>query len=178
MTELPTADDGGPIRWASAVVIERTSSPDDLEAVAALEEATFTNPWTLEMLTREIARPEVGRLYVLRLPRIPVAAFCACWTVADELHINTIAVTAELRGQGLGTRLMEYVLRDASRDGFHRATLEVRRSNEAAQRLYSRLGFSVAAIRPGYYTHPEEDALILWREAAVAASRTTADPEP
>jgi [ribosomal protein S18]-alanine N-acetyltransferase len=169
MTELPIVSQ-------SAIIIERTSSADDLEAVAALEEATFTNPWTLEMLTRELARPEVGRLYVLRLPRIPVAAFCACWTVADELHINTIAVTAELRGQGLGTRLMEYVLRETSQEGFRRATLEVRRSNEAAQRLYSRLGFAVAAIRPGYYTQPDEDALILWREAAVPA-RTPADPD-
>jgi ribosomal-protein-alanine N-acetyltransferase len=45
-----------------------------------------------------------------------------------------------------------------------RATLEVRESNLAARRLYERLGFTITAKRPKYYTEPEEDALILWRE--------------
>ena len=46
----------------------------------------------------------------------------------------------------------------------HPATLEVRRSNEAARRLYERLGFTVTGTRSNYYTNPIEDALILWRE--------------
>ena len=54
-------------------------------------------------------------------------------------------------------------LADASAAGALQATLEVRRSNVAALRLYERLGFDVAAVRPNYYTDPEEDGLILWR---------------
>ena len=53
---------------------------------------------------------------------------------------------------------------DAAASGATKATLEVRASNTAAFALYERLGFHVAATRPGYYTKPEEDALILWRE--------------
>ena len=45
-----------------------------------------------------------------------------------------------------------------------RATLEVRRSNEPARRLYDRFGFSVAGVRRAYYTNPVEDAIVLWRE--------------
>jgi ribosomal-protein-alanine N-acetyltransferase len=52
----------------------------------------------------------------------------------------------------------------AAQEGARRATLEVRESNTAALQLYERLGFHVAARRPGYYTNPSEDALILWRE--------------
>jgi len=48
--------------------------------------------------------------------------------------------------------------------GARRATLEVRHSNEPAQRLYERFGFTVAGIRRGYYTNPAEDALVLWKE--------------
>jgi ribosomal-protein-alanine N-acetyltransferase len=59
---------------------------------------------------------------------------------------------------------MTYVMMDAARAGADRATLEVRRSNAVAYRLYEGLGFEVAAVRPGYYTHPPEDALVLWRE--------------
>jgi [ribosomal protein S18]-alanine N-acetyltransferase len=48
--------------------------------------------------------------------------------------------------------------------GARRATLEVRRSNEAARHLYERFGFSVVGVRHGYYSNPVEDALVLWRE--------------
>jgi ribosomal-protein-alanine N-acetyltransferase len=57
---------------------------------------------------------------------------------------------------------MRGVLAIAKEEGATRATLEVRRSNEAARILYERLGFAVEAIRPDYYTNPREDALILW----------------
>lgn len=145
-------------------VIERMQTESDLDGVATLEAACFTNPWTREMLAGELARNQFARVYVLRLPDTPVAAFCACWLVVDELHINTIAVAPEHRRRGLASALMRHILDDVAEEGIRRATLEVRRSNEAAQQLYSALGFTVAAVRPGYYTQPDEDALIMWRE--------------
>jgi ribosomal-protein-alanine N-acetyltransferase len=143
------------------IVVERAWETD-LDAVAALEADSFTNPWTRDMLARELRQSEVARVYVLRLPGQPVAAFCTCWVIYDELHINTIAVDRSRRRQGLATALMRYVLEDAARGGAVRATLEVRRSNDAAQQLYERLGFKVSAVRHRYYTQPEEDALIFW----------------
>lgn len=143
------------------LVIERVSDAVDLDAVAALEAATFTNPWTREMLDRELRQSDVARVYVVRLPGCRVAAFCACWLVHDELHINTIAVDARMRRRGLATALMKHLLAEAAASGAHRTFLEVRRSNLPAQRLYERLGFSVAAVRRNYYSQPEEDALVL-----------------
>ena len=143
------------------MVVERAWEAD-LDAVAALEADAFTNPWTRVMLERELRQSDVARVYVLRLPGQPVAAFCTCWVIYDELHINTIAVDRSRRRQGLATALMRYVLEDAARGGAVRATLEVRRSNDAAQQLYQRLGFKVSAVRHRYYTQPEEDALIFW----------------
>lgn len=143
------------------MIVERAWEVD-LDAVAALEADAFTNPWTRDMLERELRQSEVARVYVLRLPGQPVAAFCTCWVIYDELHINTIAVDRSRRRQGLATALMRYVLEDAARGGAVRATLEVRRSNDAAQQLYQRLGFKVSAVRHRYYTQPEEDALIFW----------------
>jgi ribosomal-protein-alanine N-acetyltransferase len=145
------------------LVIERIADDGDLDAVAALEAATFTNPWTRDMLERELQQSNVARVYIARVPGHRAAAFCACWLVYDELHINTIAVAPELRRQGLATALINRILREAAAEGAVRVYLEVRRSNEAAQALYESLGFSVAGVRRNYYSSPVEDALVLTR---------------
>jgi [ribosomal protein S18]-alanine N-acetyltransferase len=147
----------------AGVVIDRASKAEDLDAVAALEAECFTNPWTREMLEQEVQQSHVARVYVLRAEGYRVAAFCTCWLVYDELHINTIAVHPDLRRKGLATVLMRHLLHEAESQGAHRALLEVRRSNVPAQRLYEALGFVVAGTRRNYYSHPEEDALVLTR---------------
>jgi [ribosomal protein S18]-alanine N-acetyltransferase len=147
-----------------SIAIERVSSGEDLDAVAALEAASFTNPWTREMLERELATSAVARVYVLRIAG-RITAFCSCWILYEELHINTLAVAPEFRRQGLATLLMKRLMALAAGEGATRALLEVRRSNAAALQLYESLGFQVADVRRGYYTHPEEDALILARQA-------------
>jgi ribosomal-protein-alanine N-acetyltransferase len=60
--------------------------------------------------------------------------------------------------------LLQFAVRKGVALGARRATLEVRRSNEAARLLYERFGFSISAVRPDYYSKPVEDALVLWRE--------------
>ena len=111
------------------------------------------------------ANSDVTQVYVLRNDEGKTLAFCVCWVIFDELHINTLAVAPAARRTGLATFLLREVMAEAVRAGARKATLEVRASNTSALGLYSGLGFHVAARRPRYYTHPEEDALILWRES-------------
>jgi ribosomal-protein-alanine N-acetyltransferase len=80
------------------------------------------------------------------------------------LHINNLAVAPAYRRARAATELLTRVLEDGAKLGAKRATLEVRRSNESAQQLYERFGFSVAGVRRDYYSNPVEDALVLWRE--------------
>jgi ribosomal-protein-alanine N-acetyltransferase len=143
--------------------IARLASDEELDRVADIETASFSNPWTREMLARELQHANITRIYVLKLADGRIAAFCACWLIVDEVHINTLAVERSVRRQGLATALLQHVLADLTAEGARRATLEVRRSNTAALALYERLRFVVAAVRPNYYTLPEEDGLILWR---------------
>ncbi len=135
---------------------------EELDRVVALEAAAFSNPWTREMLARELERPEVTRVFVLRAPGLGIVGFCACWLVADEVHINSLAIDLSVRRRGAATALLRRVLGELAAAGARQATLEVRRSNVAALGLYQRLGFVVVAERRAYYTQPEEDALILW----------------
>lgn len=147
------------------MIIERLTDEADLDAIVALEEESFTNPWSRDALVWELRNSDVTFVYVLRLDDGTPVAFCVCWMLLDELHVNTVAVAPGHRRQGLATRLLQHVFREAADRGVTRATLEVRASNEAALKLYERLGFKVTAMRPAYYTQPVEDALILWCDA-------------
>jgi ribosomal-protein-alanine N-acetyltransferase len=142
-------------------VIERLSTKEDLDGVLALEEASFNNPTTREWYEEELKRPDVCFIFVLRTPRHIVAGFCAFWLVIDQAHINNLAILPELRGQGLGTQLLEAVIAEAAHLGAVVLTLEVRESNTAAIQLYQRAGFKQVGVRKNYYTKPVEDAHLL-----------------
>jgi ribosomal-protein-alanine N-acetyltransferase len=144
--------------------IEPLGGDDDLTGVLEVEAASFTNPWTREMYEWELQNRAVCHIYVVRADEHRVAGFCAFWLVVDEVHINNVAIRPELRGRGYGTALLQRVFAEGRRLGARRATLEVRVSNLDAQRLYSRLGFTAAGVRRGYYSNPVEDAVILWRD--------------
>ena len=125
------------------MLIELLDRARDLEDVLEIETASFTNPWTREMFVWEIEHSDVTRIYVAR-DSDRVVAFCSAWLVLEELHINNLAVRPEWRGRGVATALLSHVLGEAAARGAARATLEVRRSNDAALRLYRRLGFRIA----------------------------------
>jgi ribosomal-protein-alanine N-acetyltransferase len=152
------------------VVFERLDEHSQLDDIIALEAESFTNPWSRETLEWELRNSDVTFIYVLRLDDGRLGAFCICWMLFDELHINTLAVAPGYRRRGLATSLVRYVFEEALARGVRRATLEVRASNHPAIALYEHLGFRVTATRPRYYNNPDEDALILWREGLNASS--------
>ena len=147
-----------------AWTIEPLTSPADLDAILAIEEASFTHPWTRDMYLAELENRGVSYLYVAKNAAGRIVGFCACWRVLNELHINNLAVTPAERRACVAATLLTRVLAEGAALGARRATLEVRRSNEPARRLYETFDFSLAGVRPAYYTNPVEDALILWRE--------------
>ena len=147
--------------------VERLRDPGaeaDIDAVVALENESFSNPWPRDTLVWELTNSDVTRVYLVRDDGDRAIAFCIVWIIFDELHINTLAVGQAHRRRGVATFLLREVMAEAARDGARRATLEVRESNDAALELYARLGFRVTARRRDYYTNPVEDALILWLE--------------
>ena len=145
-------------------IIEPLSTPDEIDAILAIEQASFTNPWTREMYLAELKNEGVSFFYLARDKGRQIVGFCSFWRVLDELHINNLAVVPEHRRRGVATALLRRVMEEAARFGIRRTMLEVRRSNTVARQLYERFGFVVAGTRSNYYTNPVEDALVLWRE--------------
>jgi ribosomal-protein-alanine N-acetyltransferase len=152
--------------------IDPLTSTAELDAVLAIEAASFINPWTREMYLSELDRPDVSAVYLARTSEGEIVGFCSFWRVVDELHINNLAVVPGRRREGVASALLRSVLAEGIRRGARSALLEVRRSNDAARELYSRMGFSVVAVRHGYYTHPDEDALVLRRDGLGEPGRT------
>jgi ribosomal-protein-alanine N-acetyltransferase len=79
----------------------------------------------------------------------------------DEAHITTIAVDPAFRRRGIGELLMVQMAKLAVLAGAVRMTLEVRMSNQPAQALYRKYGFTEGGVRPRYYSDDFEDALIM-----------------
>jgi ribosomal-protein-alanine N-acetyltransferase len=147
-----------------ALRIDPLAGAEDIDDVLRIEQASFANPWTREMYLAELEHRGTSYCYIAREDEGEAVGFCSFWRILDELHINNLAVLPEKRRSGIATALLQFVMLEGARLGAQRATLEVRRSNEVARRLYEQFGFAVAGVRRAYYTQPVEDALVLWRE--------------
>lgn len=160
-----------PSESAGTWVVESFDAERDLEGVLAVDQASFVNHWTRDMVLREVRHSPVSRIFVCRAEG-EVVGYCATWLLCDEIHINNLAVLPAWRRRGIGRTLLTHVLRVGRQQGARRATLEVRESNQAALALYHAVGFVVCGRRPRYYTNPVEDALILWLESAPGVLET------
>jgi len=136
------------------------AKPEDLDAIMEIERLSFKSPWTRQMFVEELRR-DFARLDVLRDAEGRILGFVNHWLVYDEVHVLNIAVHPEFRRRGYGERLMRHVLKFAGASGCRLVTLEVRRSNEAAKRLYGSLGFRPIGVRPNYYAEDGEDAIVM-----------------
>ena len=90
-----------------------------------------------------------------------IAGYIAARLVANELHINNVAVRPEYRRRLIGSALLQHLLAEGKRAHAFAAFLEVRAGNSLAQGLYERFGFRAVGRRRNYYVDPKEDALIM-----------------
>ncbi len=146
------------------ITIEPVTTVEQIDDVLAIEQVSFSNAWTRQMYLAELENTGVSFCYLAKNALGRSIGFCSFWRVLDELHINNLAVLPDFRRGGVATALLAHVLEEGAALGARRATLEVRRSNDPARLLYERFGFTIAGVRPAYYTKPVEDALVLWRE--------------
>jgi ribosomal-protein-alanine N-acetyltransferase len=137
----------------------RPLGPDDSGALAALEAAVFHDPWDAGRFRELLGQDRFFAAGAFDGPAL--GAYLTGYMVAGELEIVNVAVAAELRGRGLGSRLLRFCLDEARRRGAVRAVLEVRSGNAAARALYKSCGFAQAGLRRGYYADSGEDALVL-----------------
>jgi [ribosomal protein S18]-alanine N-acetyltransferase len=137
----------------------RPMTVGDLPDVMAIELEAFTNPWSLEMVKKELTQD--WSTVLVAEEGHALVGFAIFWVVADEVHVLNVATRADRRRQGIGRVLLDRVLEHGRAKRCRIATLEVRRSNMPAQALYQGHGFRQVALRPRYYADNQEDAVVM-----------------
>jgi [ribosomal protein S18]-alanine N-acetyltransferase len=141
----------------------RQLTKDDIEQIMQIEKLSFSLPWSKQAYLNELSHNNLAYYYGL-FDQDQLIGFGGFWLILDEGHIANMAVHPARRRQGIGEVLMRLIIVQCQSKGAKKMTLDVRKYNYPAQKLYFKLGFDAAGIRPRYYDDPKEDALIMWLE--------------
>ena len=139
--------------------------PEHVSQVHEIEKDSFAVPWSREALAFENINPNA--LYLVALCGLRVVGYAGMHVVFELGSITNIAVAPEMRRLGIADLLLKALIERGVDRGVQTFTLEVRASNIAAQALYTKHGFESVGTRRNYYTHPNEDAVIMNRGVAI-----------
>jgi len=141
--------------------IVRPMTEDDLPEVTAIENQSFSSPWTTEAFQSEL-RNNVLAYYNCLVFQGQIIGYMGYWSIFGEAHVTNMAIHPDYRHWGWGEYFFRSVMKQCVNSGIERMTLEVRASNLAAQNMYTKLGFRSVGRRKKYYSDNQEDALIMW----------------
>jgi len=132
----------------------------DIEAITLIERGTYDFPWSAAIFRDCLL---AGYTSVVLDRDNEIVGYAIMSVAAGEAHLLNICVAPEMRGQGAGRRLLQYLLRRARIFNAGRIFLEVRPSNTPALGLYHAMGFEALGLRQGYYKAQDgnEDAVVL-----------------
>jgi ribosomal-protein-alanine N-acetyltransferase len=136
----------------------REMQETDIKEIADLEKECFSEPWSETSLREELTN-ETARFYVLR-DNEKLLGYIGSNNICNEVYITNVAVNTDCRGKGYGKILVNHLIRQSEIENAFFITLEVRKSNENAIKLYEKCGFRLIGERKNFYSKPTEDALI------------------
>lgn len=134
---------------------------DYVDQVCVLEEEAFSMPWHRESFLEMIENKDA--CYLVGILEEKVVASCGLRNIAGDGEITNVVTSKDMRGRGIGKQMLLKLIDEGSKMGVEAFTLEVRKSNETAIRLYENLGFVTEGVRKNFYEEPREDALIMWK---------------
>jgi len=138
-------------------LIIRDMEEGDIPAVLAIEQISFSNPYSKEFFFNELYKKHA--LIKVALFKGNVIGYLCADYENHEAQILNLAIDPDFRRRGAATILMTHAIRKLKKKGCVFAYLVVRDSNTGAQKFYERFGFTVETIRKKYYSDPDEDAL-------------------
>jgi ribosomal-protein-alanine acetyltransferase len=137
----------------------RPATVADVPAIAAIERACFSDPWTAAGIAETI-QYGTARAYVA-VDSVRVVGYVMARISGEEAEILNLAVLPDDRRRGLARQLLTAGLAALVESKVADVYLEVRESNAGAIALYQGFGFRPVGLRSDYYRNPREDALVL-----------------
>ena len=132
-----------------------------VDAVCVLEEEAFSMPWHKESFLEMIMNKDA--CYLVGILEDRVVASCGLRNIVGDGEITNVVTSADMRGKGIGRKMLMKLMEEGFKMGVEAFTLEVRKSNGGAIHLYESLGFVTEGVRKNFYEEPVEDALIMWK---------------
>lgn len=133
--------------------------PEHVHQVALIEKECFSVPWSEKSLEEELFS-DVAHFFVFT-EGDEVLGYGGIHIMSGECYVDNIAVKPSRRRQGIGNILTEKLIETAKNEKGEFISLEVRKSNTAAQALYEKHGFLNVGVRKNFYDKPTEDAIIM-----------------
>lgn len=141
------------------IKITQEDFPLYAEQILEIENSSFPSPWSINAFKGEIKNP-ISHLWAFVADKNILGYICF-WMFDNEIQVINLAVHPTKRGQRLGQFLMTRMIETGASKGLKSIWLEVRPSNLAARKLYTKIGFHEIGSRPCYYKETSEDAIIM-----------------
>ena len=135
---------------------------DHIEEIFNINKLAFATPWSINSIEKEII-DNPHALYIIAVKENMVLGYGGLWIILDEGHITNIAIHPNYRRLGIASLVLSTLIEESKDRGINSITLEVRKSNLAAQNLYKQFGFIEEGYRKNYYSDNLEDAIIMWK---------------
>ncbi len=134
---------------------------EDCAAVAEIEAASFSDPWTREGFEVALGRSDIVAYVYTQAKKL--LAYVILQLDGPEVHIMNLAVHPDARRRGIAVECLRFAERFARRRGSVRIDLEVQESNLPAQLLYRKAGYRATRILRNYYPTTHEDGYRMVR---------------
>lgn len=138
----------------------RSMKEEDLEQVIEIDAQCFPVPWKIKDYSYELGDNDYAYLYVIEEEN-HIVGYIDFWITFDVCQLAKIAVLPAYRGKHLARKLMDQMIKDADQKQCETISLEVRVSNQSAQKLYEAYDFITVNVRKKYYQDNGEDAYVM-----------------
>lgn len=146
----------------SAKVLEVTvevASKSDIPGILSVENECFLKPWSEKIFLETIGNMDT--LFLKATVFCEIVGYIGIYFVENEGYVYNLAVKKNFRNLGIATKLLNNIINFCKKHRFNFLSLEVRKSNSAAIKLYTNRGFNIVGVRKNFYTNPVEDAYIM-----------------
>lgn len=139
--------------------IFRKGTEEDIKQIAELEARTFSDAWTERSVMESLEQTQA--FITVAEDDGKLIGYCIIYYVMDEAEIARIAISEDVRRQGVGSGLLDYTCKCCREKEVTRLLLDVRESNEGAIAFYETYGFQSDGMRKNFYNLPQENAVLM-----------------